>query len=275
MAVVRFGLLGPLSVGVDAVEVFPSSRLRRGLLAVLVLHPNQMVPIEQIMSKLWDGLAPPSAKANLRTQLASLRRDLEHLCPGMSARLKTQRAARGGAGGGLRMVIKGNEVDLDQAKQLLAVAKSDLRRAGDASQALLQCHRAFKLWRGDFGSDLPDTKWIAAQAEASRTLKTSLVETMCRARLLTGDHASALSDIKVALADEPYQARLWMLLIAACFMVSGGAQAMSEIRLCREKFSSVGMDLPAPVASLQRPILEDDRQSVLRAIIEGSEQVGF
>ena len=64
---IDFRVLGPLEVWSNGVLVPVPSGRARTLLAVLLLRPNAVVAVDELVDRLWDG-APPNpdrAKATL------------------------------------------------------------------------------------------------------------------------------------------------------------------------------------------------------------------
>ena len=74
----RFNVLGPLEVWHgDALVPIPAGRARL-LLATLLLRANQPVPADELVDRLWDGVAPnpDRAKATLQMVVRRLRQAL-------------------------------------------------------------------------------------------------------------------------------------------------------------------------------------------------------
>src|SRR5436309_16012763 len=69
---VRFRVLGPLSV---AGNVLAASR-ERTVLAVLLLEPNRLVPVERLIDAVWGDNPPVTARAQIHTCISRLRRAL-------------------------------------------------------------------------------------------------------------------------------------------------------------------------------------------------------
>jgi DNA-binding SARP family transcriptional activator len=61
MAVMQFGILGPLEVRADGRSVPLGGAKPRAALALLALHANQAVSAERVAVALWGEDAPPSA----------------------------------------------------------------------------------------------------------------------------------------------------------------------------------------------------------------------
>ncbi|MFJ2582422.1 BTAD domain-containing putative transcriptional regulator [Kitasatospora aureofaciens] len=81
----RIDLLGPVAVRRDdGTVVTPSAPKRRALLSALAVRLNQVVATEDLIELVWDGAAPPTARAALQGHVAVLRQVLggDHLALG-------------------------------------------------------------------------------------------------------------------------------------------------------------------------------------------------
>ncbi len=71
-----FRLLGPLEVVADDGTVGIEAHKPRELLALLLLHANEIVPAERLIEALWDESPPASATKLLQTYVSQLRKQL-------------------------------------------------------------------------------------------------------------------------------------------------------------------------------------------------------
>ena len=73
---VQFGLLGPLQVSRDDVELPVRGAKPRVLLTALLLDAGRPVPTDRLIAGLWQDRVPPTARASLSNQVHALRRAL-------------------------------------------------------------------------------------------------------------------------------------------------------------------------------------------------------
>ncbi|MFI2609748.1 BTAD domain-containing putative transcriptional regulator [Kitasatospora sp. NPDC018619] len=74
----RIDLLGPVVARrEDGTAVTPSAPKRRALLSALALRLNRTVPTEELIELVWEGCAPPTARAALQGHVAALRQLLD------------------------------------------------------------------------------------------------------------------------------------------------------------------------------------------------------
>src|SRR4051812_23222861 len=69
-----FRVLGPVAVEVDGRPVALTRPRQRALLGYLLLHRNTTVPTDSLVDAMWDGGGPATARHQVQTELAMLRR---------------------------------------------------------------------------------------------------------------------------------------------------------------------------------------------------------
>jgi DNA-binding SARP family transcriptional activator len=72
----EFRILGPLEVWDEGREVSMGGPRPRALLAVLLLHPNEVVAADRLIDELWGEDSPERAAAALRVNVSRLRKAL-------------------------------------------------------------------------------------------------------------------------------------------------------------------------------------------------------
>ncbi|MGO4418708.1 winged helix-turn-helix domain-containing protein, partial [Streptomyces sp. MCAF7] len=71
-----FSLLGPVAVTAGTGEVALGPEKRRSLLAMLLLQPNATVPVEQLITCLWEEEPPEHARTVIQGHVSRLRATL-------------------------------------------------------------------------------------------------------------------------------------------------------------------------------------------------------
>jgi len=72
----EFRILGPLEASAGGRELSLGGPKPRALLALLLLHPNEVVPADRLIDELWGGDSPDDAAAALRVNVSRLRKAL-------------------------------------------------------------------------------------------------------------------------------------------------------------------------------------------------------
>ncbi|CAM5641911.1 winged helix-turn-helix domain-containing protein [Streptomyces viridifaciens] len=145
-------LLGPMVVRrEDGTVATPSAPKRRALLGALAARLNQPVGAEELIELVWEGAAPPTARAALQGHVAALRQQLDD--PGL---------VLGTRGGGYVLEGDADRVDLVRFSTLCdragLLSPDAAARVGTDDPAVPLLRAALDLWRGpalaDCGSAL-------------------------------------------------------------------------------------------------------------------------
>ena len=74
--VCSFGLLGPLHLEIDGIDLTPSAPKERALLAMLLLDHGHAVGVDRLVEELWPKLDADRARRVLQVRAASIRKSL-------------------------------------------------------------------------------------------------------------------------------------------------------------------------------------------------------
>jgi DNA-binding SARP family transcriptional activator/tetratricopeptide (TPR) repeat protein len=208
MTFVEFRVLGPLEVRLDGVPVpLPSGRTR-SLLASLLLRANEIVSVDELVERLWDG-APPTptrAKATLHMVVTRLRQAL-----GDANRVRT-------AVDGYLVEVAPGTLDLDLFRSL----------ADDGRFA-----EALTLWRG---SPLSNVKSDALHRDEVPVLldeRFDVLERRIDADLAASNLVGLVVELRVLTKQHALRERFWAQLMTALHRSDQQAEALAvyqEIR---------------------------------------------
>src|SRR5215204_4435826 len=121
---IRFGILGPLEVQGDGGDVPLGGPKPRALLALLLLHPNEVVPADRLIDELWGEDSREGGAGALRVNVARLRKALPE-------GVLTTRSP------GYMVSVAPDELDLHRFERLVDEGRGLLARglAADASRS--------------------------------------------------------------------------------------------------------------------------------------------
>src|SRR4051794_16858670 len=124
----EFQILGPLEVRRGAVPVALGAAKQRALLAILLVHANELVAGDRLIEELWPE--PPETAANtLQVYVGKLRKALEpDRAPGSPGELLMTRSP------GYVLRVEPDELDADRFERLLSEGRS-ARQANDVEAA--------------------------------------------------------------------------------------------------------------------------------------------
>ncbi|MEV4733982.1 BTAD domain-containing putative transcriptional regulator [Saccharopolyspora sp. NPDC049426] len=224
----RFEVLGPVRM-FDGDRAAPlTGALRRGLLAVLLAHANEPVPVTVLLEALW-GEPDEHGASRLQVHVHRLRRELDD----------PDRLTYGPGGYCLR-VEKG---ELDAA--IFAGLLDEAAGEPDPTCAAGLLRRALSLWRGRPYQevDLPDVDAVVERLTEQRSLA---VEECYAAELRAGRHEAVAGELLDAVHRNPLRERLHGLLMLALYRSGRQAEALSAYQhACEVLNDELGLD-PGP-----------------------------
>jgi DNA-binding SARP family transcriptional activator len=241
----EFRILGPLEVWDGGSEVSVGGRKPRALLAVLLLHANEVVPADGLIDELWGEDSPERAADALRVNVSRLRKALPQevlttRSPGYVVRVET------------------NELDLHRFERLVDEGRSLLARglAADASERLRE---ALLLWRGPALADFAYESFAQAAIARLEEIKVAAVELRIESDLALGRHGELVAELQALVAEHPLRERLRMFLITALYRSGRQAEALEGYQDARRALvDELGIEPSAALQELERAILRQD-----------------
>jgi DNA-binding SARP family transcriptional activator/outer membrane protein assembly factor BamB len=226
----EFRLLGPLEVEDErgAVRIVPGRE--SALLALLLLHRGEALPVDRIVEELWDR-APETATKSVHVYVSRLRKAVG------ASRIETTPA------GYLLRTVDG-ELDVDRFDELVL----DGRRED-----------ALALWRGE---PLTDFRYAAfAQGEVRRLqeIRNGLVADRLDERLDAGDVRGVLPELEALVEHEPLWERPRAQLMRALYLEGRQADALELYRSTRTLLDEqLGIEPGPELQQVERAILNQD-----------------
>ncbi|WP_156757504.1 AfsR/SARP family transcriptional regulator [Actinokineospora pegani] len=238
-----FCVLGPVGVVVGDRAVVPGGPGIGGLLAMLLLEPNQVVPVERIVDVLWDHEPPATARTIVQGYISRLRKWLSTVDAEGSTRIQT-------SGAGYRLAIDEAQIDVALAKRLLADSRGKPARV---RAELLG--RAQSLWRG------PELSDIAGRVRAPELgeLRLTIIEARLDADLELGRHDEVIGELVALVDTHPFREHLVGQLVLALYRSGRRAAALEFYqRFAHRAAGELGLDPGPGLRELHSRVLRDD-----------------
>jgi DNA-binding SARP family transcriptional activator len=218
-----FRILGPLEVTADRGDRLAlTGQRQRALLALLLLHRNEVVPSEQLVEGLWEGEPPPSAPKALQNAVSQVRRALAHGEPGGAGPLDT-------AHGGYVLHVAPGELDADCFEALLADGRDALDE-GDPVVAGDRLREALRLWRGPPLAELAYERFAQSEIRRLEELRLAALEERIEADLAVGRHADLVAELEALVEQHPLRERMRAQLMLALYRTGRQAEALEVFR---------------------------------------------
>jgi len=237
----EFRLLGPLEVVQRDSALAVGGGKQRALLAVLLLHANEVVSTDRLLDDLWGSSPPATAVKSIQLYVSRLRKELGE------GRLVTRAP-------GYVLRVERSELDVARFEQLVGEA-----RVAEAERAARKLREALALWRGRPLADLAYEPFAQAEIARLEELRLDALELRIEADLAGGRHTQLVGELEALVAEHPLRERLWMQLMLALYRSSRQAEALEAYRGARRVLDEqLGLDPSAELKQLQQSILEHD-----------------
>jgi DNA-binding SARP family transcriptional activator len=238
-------LLGPLELAEGGQQINCGGARQRAVLALLVLHANEVVPSERLLLELWGEDAPASAANALQAAVSRLRRVLPE------GRLITQPP-------GYLFRTFADEVDLARFERLLTEGRQALA-GGAAEDAARALRLALTAWRGPALADFRYEPFAQSEIARLEELRLVCLEDRIEADLALGAGAELVGELQRLVAAQPLRERVRGQLMLALYRAGRQADALEAYRELRTLLlEELGLE-PAPaLGELEAAILRHD-----------------
>ena len=248
----EFRILGPLEVWDGGDEVSLGGRKPRALLAVLLLHPNEVVPTDRLIDELWGEDSPDRAAAALRVNVSRLRKSL-------SQDVLATRSP------GYVVQVGPDELDLHHFERLVDEGRSLLAR-GLAADASGRLRNALSLWRGPPLADFAYESFARTAIARLEEIRLAAVELQIEADLALGRHDELVGELETLVAEHPLRERLRKYLMTALYRSGRQAEALDAYQIARRTLvDELGIEPSAALNELELAILRQDPSLDLKA----------
>ena len=211
-----FRLLGPLEVREGDVSLALGGRKQRTLLAILLLHANEVVSSDTLIHGLWGEHAPKTAGTALQVYVSNLRK----LLP--PERLETRTP-------GYMLRVEPEELDLARFERLAAKANG-----GGPKAAATALDEALALWHGQPLADFASEPFAQAEIARLEELRMRAIEQRIDAELELGRHAELVGELEALVFEHPYRERLRQQLMLALYRSDRQTEALEAYRRARQ-----------------------------------------
>lgn len=242
----EYRVLGPLEVVDDDGRALAlGGEKQRALLALLLLHRNEVVAADHLVNELWGESPPPTAAKMVQVYVSRLRKELGR------ERLVTR-------AGGYTLHVGPEELDLDRFERLRVEGRRTLA-AGDAERAADSLHRALKLWRGTPLSDLGDERFAELERARLGELRLAALEDRVDADLALRQDGDLVGELERLVAQEPLRERFRGQLMHALYRAGRQAEALQVYQDTRRMLlDELGLEPSQALRRLERAILQQD-----------------
>lgn len=246
---VRYEILGPLRVTNGTAQIRIEAPKLQILLATLLIRAGQVVPLEQLITEIWDQEPPRRAVSALYVYVSELRKLLRR-------RGHDQPIVTGPAGYMFRG--DGGEIDLWIFQQLIAHGRAALsERQYDLEVDCFE--KALALWRGSALGGLRGGPIISGFTARMEELRMECRQSVIDAKLAVGRYREMVGELYELIAVYPHHEVFYRQLMLALYHSERRADALRVYQAARIALQeNLGLEPGQPLRDLQLQILTAD-----------------
>ena len=240
----EFGVLGPLIVRTAGREVTPGPAKQRALLALLIVHRNEIVPVDTLVDGLWDGRPPATAHKIIQGYVSQVRRAIG------GDVLQTRP-------GGYRLELAPDDVDAVRFEGLLERGRASLTTNPRAAVELL--NEAMQLWRGPALAEFGALDFAVGEADRLDQLRLLALEGRIEADIALGRHAAIIPELRALTRAYPLREDLRGLHMLALYRAGRQGESLAVYADARTTLvEELGIEPGDPLVRLEHSILVHD-----------------
>jgi DNA-binding SARP family transcriptional activator len=241
----EFRILGPLEASAGGRELSLGGPKPRALLALLLLHSNEVVPADRLIDELWGENPPEDAAAALRVNISRLRKALPDDVLATTSP-------------GYALGIEPEALDLHRFERLVDEGRSLLTR-GLAAEGSQRLRIALSLWRGPPLADFTYETFAQAAIARLEEIRLAAIELRIEADLVLGRHDELVGELEALVAEHRLRERLRTFLMTALYRSGRQAEALEAYQDARRALvDELGIEPSTALQDLERAILRHD-----------------
>lgn len=251
----QFGILGPLEVRDEQGVLALGKGKQRALLALLLLHANEVVSADRLIDELWGERPPASAANALQVYVSTLRKLLEPRRAAGPAKVLITKAP------GYLLRLEPDSLDALRFERLAGEGRAALgeERFAEAAASLRE---ALSLWRGEALVDVAFERFAQNEILRLGELRLSTTEDRIEAELALGRERQLelVAELEALVSEHPLRERLRAQLMLALYRTGRQADALSLYRSTRRLFlDELGIEPSPALNRLEQSILRQER----------------
>jgi DNA-binding SARP family transcriptional activator len=244
-----FRLLGPLEVFDGARAVAIGSGKRRSLLALLLLHGNEVVPADRLIDDLWGEHPPPTAAKGLQVYVSQLRRELAPKDSASNGHVLVTRS------NGYVLQVGPDDFDVQRFERLLDDGERALQ-ANEPERAAQRLRDGLALWRGPPLADFAYEQFAQHEIARLEELHLVAIEQRIDADLALGRHAQVVGELDALVSRYPMRERVRAQSMLALYRCGRQAEALESYRDARRTMTEqLGLEPGPGLRDLEAKIL--------------------
>ena len=244
----RYRVLGPLEIEADGELLALGGAKQRALLALLLMHANEVVSRDVLLEDLWGEHGACGTVHGLEVLVSRVRKCLA--ASGVQP-LATRPS-------GYELQVGPDELDSVSFDRLLQEGRLALN-SGAFEEAAARLREALALWRGRPFEDVAYDSFAKVERERLEELRLLALEERIEADLAIGRHVEVVADLDALVRQHPLRERFRSQLMLALYRSGRQAEALRVYQDARrELVAELGIEPGHALRQLEQAILRHD-----------------
>lgn len=250
----EFLILGPLTALLDGDPVGLGGPRQQTVVAMLLLEPQTVIPVDRLIDAVWDDEPPLTAREQIQICVSNLRRVFSARVG--SSLIETRNP-------GYVLGLRGCTLDSLTFDSRVRQARVALA-AGDSAGAAAEFRSALSLWRGAALSSVTSSLVQHGVTYLNEKRLTALEECL-ETELNAGLSPDVVGELVALTREHPLRERFRALLMTALYRSGRQAEALDAYRATRAAFmDELGIEPGANLKQLHQAILKGEPVSAAR-----------
>lgn len=212
----RFGVLGPVTAAHGGRELDLGGPKQRGVLAMLLLADEDVLPVDRLVDGIWGEDPPARAVGALQVYVSNLRGALASDDAG-TVLIEWSRP-------GYR--LRRGRAELDLARHDALVGQGRLAEDAAPGNGIPRYREAMEVWRGEPLADVSHLPGPARMAIRLREMRAAVTEEYFALRTFHDPVGDLVAELQDAVAADPFRERRWVLLVRALWQAGRRCDAL-------------------------------------------------
>ena len=235
----------------DSGELRLGGRKQRSVLAILLLHPNQVVPVDEIARGLYGDEMPATAVAQVRDHISQLRKLFAGAADANGSLLVTRPP-------GYVLRLAPDQLDASFFERRTSEAAAALAH-GDAELAAEGLRTALALWRGPPLAEFVYDAFAQPAIARLEELRLIALEERIAADLALGRDGAVVSELEALVKEHPLREQFRIQLMLALYRSGRQAEALDVYQENRRLLlDELGIEPSEEIRELEGKILRQD-----------------
>ncbi|TLS43120.1 tetratricopeptide repeat protein [Streptomyces montanus] len=245
----RFKVLGPLAVTAGEASVPLGGARQRAILALLLVTPGRVVPVDTMVDTVWNSNPPPTSRTQVAICVAALRKIFKSAGATDDVIVTSHP--------GYVLNTESHRFDSLDFTDLVQTAEQ-CAKEGRLPEAAQNYAQALDLWRGPAFSGVSG-QLIEDEAARLEEHRLNAYDDSTLVHLELGQHQELIPELAAMVREHPLRERIRHHLMLAQYRSGRRADAMETYRDARTQFiDELGIEPGPDLNELHDAILRDD-----------------